>query len=182
MTNIAKSTHQPPGDVSLRPAGPSSTALPKYLHKRGSSFYFKRKIPRDVIDGFPQYEGQIWKALGTIFLEKAKLLLAVEVTGFDLTVAELRKQKAHLNVDARCLSTGLGNTGNALGRMGPNELMEFQYGVFYRLNGPGARLPHFPELKQVEQSWLSWRLILRCASFRPQAWIEAGNLLLVPWF
>lgn len=111
MTNIAKSTHQPPGDVSLRPAGPSSTALPKYLHKRGSSFYFKRKIPRDVIDGFPQYEGQIWKALGTIFLEKAKLLLAVEVTGFDLTVAELRKQKAHLNVDARCLSTGLGNTG-----------------------------------------------------------------------
>ena len=111
MTNISKSTHQRLGDLSLRSARPSSTALPKYLHKRGSCFYFKRKIPRDVIDGFPQYQGQIWKALGTVFLEKAKLLLAVEVTEFDLTVAELRKKKAHLNVGEHCLFSALGNTG-----------------------------------------------------------------------
>lgn len=111
MSNATNSTHQRPVLLSRSIKTPSK-ALPKYLHKRGTCFYFKRKIPSDVIDGFPQYRGQIWKALGTGLLEKAKLLLSVEVTEFDLTVAELRKQKAHLNAGDFGLLPARGNAGN----------------------------------------------------------------------
>ena len=31
------------------------TSQPKYLFKRGQSFYFKRKIPTDVADAFPEF-------------------------------------------------------------------------------------------------------------------------------
>ena len=92
---------------------PSRRHLPKYLHKRVACFYFKRKIPSDVVEGFPQYCGQIWKALGTELLEKARLLLAVEVTEFELSVAKLRKQKAQLNVGEHVPFGVAGNPGDA---------------------------------------------------------------------
>ena len=69
-------------------------ALPPYLFQRGNTFYFKRKIPSELAHAFPQYKGQIWKSLGTDNLQKAKLLLAVEVTEFDLTVTRLKVQRA----------------------------------------------------------------------------------------
>lgn len=36
-------------------------AFPRYLHKRGTHFYFRRKIPSDVADGFVQFRDQVWK-------------------------------------------------------------------------------------------------------------------------
>ena len=77
-------------------AGPthSPSQLPKYLHQRGSNFYFKRRIPADALDGFPHSNGQVWKSLDTNSLAVARMYLAVELTEFDLTVANLRRDKA----------------------------------------------------------------------------------------
>jgi hypothetical protein len=44
--------------VVARASGP----LPKYLFRRGSTLYFKRKIPADVAHGFPKCKGQVWKS------------------------------------------------------------------------------------------------------------------------
>ena len=89
-----------------RPTG----SLPRYLFRRGDTLYFKRKIPADVAHGFAEVKGQIWKSLGTSLVEKAKVLLAVEVTEFDLKVAELRREKARLwatdRRDAEAASAG----------------------------------------------------------------------------
>lgn len=73
---------------------PRAETLPKYMARRGRMLYFKRKIPSDVAHGFPQLGGQVWKALGTDLVSQARVLLAVEVTEFELTVAQLRLEKA----------------------------------------------------------------------------------------
>jgi hypothetical protein len=67
---------------------------PQYLSRRGATFYFVRKIPADARDAFPGHSSLVTKSLGTHLLEKAKVLLAVEVTEFDLTVANHRRQQA----------------------------------------------------------------------------------------
>jgi integrase len=71
-----------------------SSRLPKYLHRRGRNYYFKRRIPTDVEDGFPDFKGQVWKSLNTDNLTQARLYLAVELSEFDLTVAALRRTRA----------------------------------------------------------------------------------------
>jgi len=68
--------------------------IPKYLFKRGHIFYFKRKIPSDVVHGSADVTEQVWRSLGTCLLAKARVLLAVEVTEFDLKVAEFRRGAA----------------------------------------------------------------------------------------
>ena len=73
---------------------PARQPLPKYLHQRGKNFYFKRRIPTDVSDAFPNFNGQVWKSLETASLATALVFLAVEVTEFDHTVAESRRAKA----------------------------------------------------------------------------------------
>lgn len=73
-------------------SAPSS--LPRYLYRRGRTYYFKRKIPADVTDAFPNCRGQLWKSLDTPLFERAKVMLAVEVTEFDLRVARGRNERA----------------------------------------------------------------------------------------
>ena len=53
---------------------PCRAALPAYLHLRGATYYFKRKIPADSAGAFPNYKGQVWKCLGTGLLERAKAI------------------------------------------------------------------------------------------------------------
>jgi integrase len=77
--------------ASAKSLGPK----PKYLHKRGGTYYFKRKIPADVAHGFPDYRGQLWKSLSTKLFHQARVYLAVEVTEFELKVAQLRKELAN---------------------------------------------------------------------------------------
>ena len=72
MSNATNLTRLRPDHLSSKSNQVRSKALLKYLHKRGACFYFKRKIPSDVVEGFPQYCGQIWKALGTDLLKKAR--------------------------------------------------------------------------------------------------------------
>jgi integrase len=98
MSNVT-----PPG-----PHTPSSLqafgAKPKHLYKRGGIYYFKRKIPAAVAHGFPEFRGQVWKSLGTKLLHQARVYLAVEVTEFELKVAQLRKDLANdWAVAAGCL-------------------------------------------------------------------------------
>lgn len=78
----ASSPMQPPGK------------LPKYMHRRGRFYYFKRKIPADLMHVFGDGRDQMWKALGTSLFEKAKVMLAVEVSEFDFAVAKHRRQLA----------------------------------------------------------------------------------------
>ena len=72
----------------------SYAKLPAYLHRRGSCFYFKRKIPADVLRAFPGERSQVWKSLDTHLLEKARVMLAVEVSEFDFRVAKYRRECA----------------------------------------------------------------------------------------
>lgn len=72
---------------------------PQYLSRRGSTFYFVRKIPADARDAFSGHSSLVTKSLGTHLLEKAKVLLAVEVTEFDLTLANHRRQQAVLSAE-----------------------------------------------------------------------------------
>lgn len=78
--------------LELVSSAPSS--LPRYLHRRGRTYYFKRKIPSDVAKEFPNSQGQLWKSLDTPLLERAKVMLAVEVTEFDLKLARCRNERA----------------------------------------------------------------------------------------
>jgi integrase len=94
---------------SLNPHAPSerqSSKLPKYLHRRGRNYYFKRRIPTDVADGFPDYKGQFWKSLDTDNLTQARLILAVELSEFDLTVAELRRTRAQEQAQRSVVTPG----------------------------------------------------------------------------
>ncbi|WP_336606331.1 DUF6538 domain-containing protein [Calidifontimicrobium sp. SYSU G02091] len=76
------------------------------MFRRGRMLYFKRKVPADVLDGFPEQQGgQVWLSLGTDRVEQAKVLLAVEVTEFELRVAELRRRKA-LQAATRASASG----------------------------------------------------------------------------
>jgi hypothetical protein len=73
----------------------SSEARPPYLFLRHGTYYFKRKVPSDVRHGFPEFRsGQLVRSLGTSLLQQAKVLLAVEVTEFDLRVAQIRRETA----------------------------------------------------------------------------------------
>lgn len=87
-TSTARASHQ-----AL--VSPSSTSRPPFLHRRGPWFYFKRKVPADCSELFGG-QRQLWKSLGTDQLEKAKVMLAVEVTEFDLAVARHRRERAAL--------------------------------------------------------------------------------------
>jgi integrase len=70
--------------------------LPRYLLRRGTTFYFKRKVPRGLEHAFSEAKaGQVWKSLGTDLLEKARVLLAAEVGEFELRVAKARRDLAH---------------------------------------------------------------------------------------
>jgi integrase len=77
-------------------AHPSTKAnrLPQYLHRRGSTYYFKRKIPRSALPAFPEYREQVWKSLDTDVLVVAKARLAVELTEFNLRLAAFERQQA----------------------------------------------------------------------------------------
>ena len=94
-----------------KPAVPTTASrpyskLPRYLHRRGQLFYFKRKIPADLRHVFGDGREQHWKALGTTLLEKARVLLAVEVSEFDFEVAKHRRASAANQAGVRVKSEG----------------------------------------------------------------------------
>lgn len=64
-----------------------ATALPTYLHLRGATYYFKRKIPAAHAKAFLPAKGQVWKSLETTDLEHAKKSLAKENQEFERVVA-----------------------------------------------------------------------------------------------
>lgn len=73
-----------------------------YLFLRHGTYYFKRKVPADVRHGFPEFRsGQLFRSLGTGLLSQAKVLLAVEVTEFELRVAQIRRELAQQQVVTR---------------------------------------------------------------------------------
>lgn len=73
-----------------------------YLFLRHGIYYFKRKVPSDVRHGFPEFRsGQLVRSLGTGLLSQAKVLLAVEVTEFELRVAQIRRELAQQQALAR---------------------------------------------------------------------------------
>lgn len=80
----------------------SDRARVPYLFLRHGTYYFKRKVPADVRHGFPEFRsGQLFRSLGTGLLSQAKVLLAVEVTEFELRVAQIRREMAQQQVLTR---------------------------------------------------------------------------------
>ena len=72
---------------------PTPTSKSPFLHRRGPRYSFKRKVPADCRELFGG-QRQVWKSLATDQLEKAKVMLAGEVTEFDLAVARHRRERA----------------------------------------------------------------------------------------
>jgi hypothetical protein len=72
---------------------PTRTSKSPFLHLRGPGYYLKRKVPADCSE-LSGGQRELWKSLGTDQLEKAKVMLAVEVTEFDLAVARPRRERA----------------------------------------------------------------------------------------
>jgi site-specific recombinase XerD len=76
----------------LRPDRSRPQALPQYLFRRGSTFYFKRKVPKGLENEFPEAtSGQVWKSLETTLLHQAEVMLRAEVAHFDMRVARARQ-------------------------------------------------------------------------------------------
>lgn len=73
----------------------TSTKLPKYLLLRGTTFYFKRRVPRGLEHAFPEApSGQLWKSLDTDLMSKATVMLEAERAQFELRVAAARQAQA----------------------------------------------------------------------------------------
>lgn len=140
----------------LRPSvsSASSGSRPRYLHKRGGRFYFKRKIPSDVAHGFPEYTEQVWKTLGTSLLHVAKVYLAVEVTEFELKVAQLRRESADEFARALgCISKSSSPSSNAVATGKPQVIAAASQSTEVRAPAratPQANLPrpvqHWPKI------------------------------------
>lgn len=76
-------------------AKPTSARLPKYLFLRGSTFYFKRRVPCGLEHAFPEARGgQLWKSPDTDLLSKAAIVLEAERAQFELRVAAACKEHA----------------------------------------------------------------------------------------
>jgi integrase len=121
----------------------TSTSKPPFLHRRDGLCYFKRKVPRDCRDLFGG-KRQVWKSLGTDKLEKAKVMLAVEVTEFDLAVARHRKEQAARAAGVVLLSQGRRNDSGrpsmpraevSRGTLAHLEVLQSIEAAFERLRG-----------------------------------------------
>ncbi|MFS2047477.1 DUF6538 domain-containing protein [Variovorax sp. Varisp41] len=123
-------------------SGKPSASLPRYLYRRGGTYYFKRKIPTDCGEAFPQCQGTLWRSLSTDLLEKARVLLAVENTEFELTVATHRKAHARQRLTRAGLATDLG-------------LKPLKHGI-----STAAPPPHAELLKGIEASLAQLRALV----------------------
>ncbi len=87
-----QSTAQQPSKKRLQPSARqpvASTTFPKYLSQRNGVFYFKRKIPANLIHAFGN-QAQIWKSLETTEFAHACRQLAREIAAFELRIATVR--------------------------------------------------------------------------------------------
>lgn len=90
---MANSTRFAEASREHRPTLPQP--LPQYLLRRGSTFYFKRKVPKGLEHAFPEAQsGQVWKSLETSLLHQAAVMLRAEVAHFDMRVAQAREELA----------------------------------------------------------------------------------------
>lgn len=64
--------------------------LPEYMTVREGKYYFKRKVPADVVPLLTPSKKQIWKSLKTSVFEEAAVKLQVHIDQFDEMVAEAR--------------------------------------------------------------------------------------------
>ena len=72
-----------------------ASELPLYLHRRGETYYFKRKIPADVARAFPDCKGQVWKSLKTTQYDDALIALTRENREFERICRRGRGKEGH---------------------------------------------------------------------------------------
>jgi hypothetical protein len=77
-------------------------------------------VPADCHDLF-NAQRQVWTSLGTDRLERAKVMLGVEVGEFDLSVAWHRKERAARAASAMGLPSAAGQTSSDDKSAGPPE-------------------------------------------------------------
>lgn len=67
--------------ASAQRAPTSPAILPKFMARRNTMFYFKRKIPAALVAEFGN-QAQIWKSLGTSNFTEAQRELTREIASF----------------------------------------------------------------------------------------------------
>jgi hypothetical protein len=88
----ASSAHLPQPVRAARPPAAASKP-PKYLAQRHGVYYFKRKIPANLVLELAN-QTQIWKSLNTTDFALACRELAKELAAFELRIATVRLRMA----------------------------------------------------------------------------------------
>jgi hypothetical protein len=91
QTTVPSSKRQQP-QRAARPAA-STVNPPKYLAQRHGIYYFKRKIPANLVQEFGN-QVQIWKSLNTTDFAHACRELNKELAAFELRIATVRLRMA----------------------------------------------------------------------------------------
>lgn len=126
ITSVRK---EPMTDLSSPLHSETSTAkraLPKFMVLRGGTYYFKRKVPADVVPLLKSESKQIWKSLETIVFSEAVAKLSVQVENFEAMVGEARGQTAKKKSQA-LKPRGTGTTKYLLPEHIPALLKRFEY-------------------------------------------------------
>lgn len=113
------------------PAGASDkgTEFPSYLMRRQGIYYFKRRIPADVVRTLKLPNAQIWKSLETDDLQLAVKKREMELREFDALVASARARVKSGKRTAALKPRGEGTTKYLLSAHIPSLLSRFEYGL-----------------------------------------------------
>ena len=89
---VPQSAFSPSVDAKKACAAPATgNRFPKYLAQRKGVYYFKRKVPANLVHEFGN-QGQIWKSLYTTDFLLACRELSKEVAAFELQIAAVRQR------------------------------------------------------------------------------------------
>ena len=126
ITTVPKEPMNDLSSPSIRETSTEKHALPKYLALREGIYYFKRKVPADVVPLLESKSKQIWKSLETIVFAEAVAKLPVHVENFEKMVAEARGGTAK-SKSKPLKQRGTGTTKYLLPEHIPALLKRFEY-------------------------------------------------------
>lgn len=87
------------------PLSAPGAAFPKYLAQRSNGvYYFKRKVPADLVPGFGN-QAQTWKSLETTDFNQACRRLAREIAAFELRIATVRMRMVNDGIPVAVATT-----------------------------------------------------------------------------
>ncbi|WP_345537693.1 site-specific integrase [Variovorax defluvii] len=101
----------------------------RYLHRRGETYYFKRKIPTDVPHAFGSKGETHWQSLKTNSLQEALRRLPAEIEAFDSKVRKARESRRQGKVPVASRPRTEGTTKYLQEAHIPSIIERFEYSL-----------------------------------------------------